>query len=61
MLVFFHQLILFWVQGMIDQLPSSPMYWLASLTSLIAWPIVIFLLSRAQRRTTQLNSPFEVR
>lgn len=60
-LVVFYQLILFWVQGMIDQLPSSGLYWLASLTSLIAWPIVILLLSRAQRRTTQLNNPFEVR
>ncbi len=60
MLVFFNQLILFWVQGMINQLPSSGLYWLASLASLIAWPIVIFLLSRAQRRSTQLNSPFEV-
>ena len=60
-LVFFYQLILFWVQGMINELPTSGLYWLASLSSLIAWPIVIFLLSRAQRRTTQLNSPFEVR
>ena len=60
LVVFFYQLILFWVQGMIDQLPTSGLYWLASLSSLIAWPIVIFLLSRSQRRTTQLNSPFEV-
>lgn len=60
-LVLGHQFVLFWVQGMIGELPSSGMYWMAPFSSLVAWPIIIFILSRYQGRVTQLNSPFEMR
>lgn len=39
-----YQFIIYCVQGFIGNLPSSPLYWLASVTSILVWPWLYFLL-----------------
>lgn len=37
-LVFFYQMIIFIIQGLIGQMPMSMDYWLSSVTSMLFWP-----------------------
>ena len=47
--VLFYQFILYCVQGFIGVLPSSHLYWLSSVTSMLLWPW-LFILMRDCRR-----------
>ncbi len=47
--VFLYQFILYCVQGFIGQLPSSHLYWLSSVISMLLWPW-LFVLMRDFRR-----------
>lgn len=53
MVLFFvlaYQFILFCVQGFIGELPSSHLYWLSSLTSMLLWPWLFVLMGDYRRR-----------
>lgn len=43
------QLIRLWIQLMVGHTPGSFMYWLCSISSAVAWPIVYMLLNNYQR------------
>lgn len=47
--VFMYQFILYCIQGFIGELPSSNLYWLSSITSMLLWPW-LFILMRDCRR-----------
>jgi rod shape-determining protein MreD len=47
--VLLYQFILYCTQGFIDELPSSNLYWLSSVTSMLLWPW-LFILMRDCRR-----------
>jgi len=47
--VLLYQFILYCIQGFIGQLPTSHLYWLSSLTSMLLWPW-LFILMRDYRR-----------
>lgn len=47
--VLLYQFILYCVQGFIGELPSSHLYWLSSMTSMLLWPW-LFILMRDCRR-----------
>lgn len=47
--VFQYQFILYCIQGFIGELPSSPLYWLSAVTSMLLWPW-LFVLMRDCRR-----------
>jgi rod shape-determining protein MreD len=44
-----YQFILYCIQGFIGQLPSSQLYWLSSLTSMLLWPWLFIILRDCQR------------
>lgn len=44
-----YQFVLYCIQGFIDELPSSRLYWLSSVTSMLLWPW-LFVLMRDCRR-----------
>ncbi len=44
LLILLYKSVLFWVQGAIGQLPDYRIYWLSTLTSLLAWPWAFILL-----------------
>ena len=44
LLIFCYQAILFWVQGLIGQLPDVRFYFLSSITSAVLWPWVSIIL-----------------
>lgn len=48
--VFFYQFILYCIQGFIGELPSSRLYWLSSVTSMLLWPWLYVLMGDCQRR-----------
>ena len=41
-----YQALIFWVQGLLGQLPNTSLYWLSSIISTLAWPLVQFLLGK---------------
>lgn len=45
-LVFLYQALLYWIHGMIKNLPATPTYWLSSITTALIWPSVALLLSK---------------
>ena len=47
--VLFYQFIIYCIQGFIGELPSSRLYWLSSITSMLLWPW-LFVLMRDCRR-----------
>lgn len=47
--VLMYQFILYCVQGFIGDVPSSPLYWLSAVTSMLLWPW-LFVLMRDCRR-----------
>lgn len=47
--VFLYQLIIYCVQGCIDELPKSKLYWLSSIVSMLLWPWVVSILSNLRR------------
>ncbi len=49
MLILLYQFILYCIQGFVGELPSSQLYWLSSLTSMMLWPW-LFVLMRDCRR-----------
>lgn len=44
LLILLYKSVLFWAQGFIGQLPDYRIYWLSTVTSLLAWPWVFILL-----------------
>jgi rod shape-determining protein MreD len=46
MLMLLYQALLYWVHGIIKNLPSTPNYWLSSITSALIWPYVVKLLNK---------------
>lgn len=48
--VLLYLFILFCIQGFIGELPSSQMYWLPALTSVLLWPWLFLLLKDYRRR-----------
>jgi rod shape-determining protein MreD len=49
-LVIVYQFILFLIQGLIGQAVVQWQYWLASLSSLISWPFIYYVLHRFNRQ-----------
>lgn len=47
--VLLYQFILYCIQGFVGDLPSSPLYWLSSFTSMLIWPW-LYVLLRDYRR-----------
>ncbi len=47
--ILLYQFILYCIQGFIGELPSSHLYWLSSVTSMLLWPW-LFVLMRDMRR-----------
>lgn len=56
LLVLLYQIILFWIQGLIGQLPNALFYWLSSLSSVIIWPGIYWLLNSWQQKLTFLGN-----
>ncbi len=50
LLVLLYQFILFCVQGFLGQLPSTWLYWLPPLTSMLLWPWVFSIIRDCRRR-----------
>lgn len=50
MFVLTYQFIIYCIQGFIGDLPSSRLYWLSSLTSMLLWPWLFVLLRDCRRR-----------
>lgn len=48
--VFIYQFVLYCIQGFIGNLPASPLYWLASLTTMLLWPWLFVSMRDCQRR-----------
>lgn len=48
--VLFYQFMMFCIQGFIGELPSSQLYWLSSVTSMIFWPWLYVLMRDFRRR-----------
>lgn len=48
-LVALYQMITLWIKGMIGMTTQGPSYWLPSISSMLAWPLV-YLVLRAYRR-----------
>jgi rod shape-determining protein MreD len=46
MLILLYQALLYWIHGIIKNLPSTPNYWLSSITSALIWPYVVKLLNK---------------
>lgn len=49
-LVFFYQSVLYCVQGFIGQLPTTWLYWSASMTSMLLWPWVFSIIRSCRHR-----------
>ncbi len=47
--VFLYQFILYCIQGFLGELPTSHLYWLSSLTSVLLWPWLFVLMRDFQR------------
>ncbi len=47
--VLIYQFILYCIQGFIGELPSSNLYWLSSITSMLLWPWLFILLRDCRR------------
>lgn len=47
--VLIYQFVIYCTQGFIDELPTTPLYWLASLTSMLLWPWLYILLRDCRR------------
>jgi rod shape-determining protein MreD len=47
--VLLYQFILYCVQGFIGELPSSPLYWGATVTSVLLWPWLFVLMRDCHR------------
>lgn len=50
LLVLLYQFILFCIQGFIGNLPSSPLYWVSPVTSMLLWPWVFSLVRDCRYR-----------
>ncbi len=50
LLVLLYQFILFCIQGFIGELPSSWLYWLSAMTSMVLWPWVFNMIRDGRRR-----------
>jgi rod shape-determining protein MreD len=46
MLILLYQALLYWIHGIIKTLPSTPNYWLSSITSTLIWPTISMILSK---------------
>ncbi|OGT54570.1 MAG: rod shape-determining protein MreD [Gammaproteobacteria bacterium RIFCSPHIGHO2_12_FULL_42_10] len=46
--VLLYQFLLYCMQGFMDDLPNNPLYWLSSLTSMLCWPWLFFLMREDQ-------------
>lgn len=44
LLVLFYQLILYCIQAVIGSAPNNPLYWASSLTSMLLWPWVYYMM-----------------
>lgn len=49
-LVAFGQMLVLWVKGIIGQSPDTWIYWVSSLVSMLAWPIIYILLRNLRRK-----------
>ncbi|MEK6731599.1 MAG: rod shape-determining protein MreD [Pseudomonadota bacterium] len=49
-LIFIYQLLIYILQGIVGSLPSTWLYWLPVLTSIILWPWIFVLLRDSRRR-----------
>lgn len=49
-LILFYQFVIFCVQGFIGQLPTTWLYWSASVTSMLLWPWVFSIINSFRRR-----------
>jgi rod shape-determining protein MreD len=52
--VLIYQGLLFWIQGILGQLPNTHWFWLSAITSMIVWPW-LFMLLRAWRRSAGVH------
>ena len=50
LLVALYQVLIFWVQGLLNEAPTSLFYWSASLISAIVWPWLYLLLKDCEQR-----------
>lgn len=48
--VLLYQFIVYCIQGFIGQLPSSHLYWLSSMTSMLLWPWLFVLMRDSHKR-----------
>jgi len=48
--VLLYQFIIFCIQGFIGELPTSRLYWLSSVTSMLLWPWVFVIMHDSRRR-----------
>ena len=48
--VLIYQFIMYCIQGFIGELPSSHLYWLSSVTSMLLWPWLFVLMRDCRRR-----------
>lgn len=48
--VILYQFVMYCVQGFIGELPSSHLYWLSSLTTMLLWPWLFVLMRDCRRR-----------
>ena len=49
MFVILYQFILYCIQGFVGQLPSSHLYWLSSVTSMLLWPWLFVVMGDCRR------------
>ena len=49
-LIGMNQLLILWVRGIIGTQPQNWSYWLASLTSMVIWPLVFIVMRHFRRR-----------
>jgi rod shape-determining protein MreD len=46
MLIFLYLALLYWIHGMIKNLPATPNYWLSSIISALIWPSISLLMRK---------------
>jgi rod shape-determining protein MreD len=56
LLILLYHMILFWVQGMIDQPAPLSWFWLSAISSAILWPWVYMLLRDCHRQFRTMNN-----
>jgi rod shape-determining protein MreD len=49
MFVLLYQFIIYCIQGFVGQLPSSHLYWLSSVTSMLFWPWLFVVMRDVSR------------